>query len=325
MTRDTVLLVSHSGDFYTIDRVAEALRERGAAPVRVDSDLFPSELSLELRFGTDAAPEVRLGRGELRVDAGQVRGVWLRRLWTPRIDPAVEPAHAQACVREAIAARRAWLTGLAAHPVTWVNPYDAERAAEDKGLQLARAQALGLETPPTLVTNDPQAARAFAAAHPAVIAKMLTPYSTSMRGDTPFVYTSLLRPGDLEALGGLRHCPMVFQARVPAERELRVVVVGERVFAGALDARGLVDWRRSDPSSGIAWQQGHVPEDICDRLRALVRGLGLVYGAVDMIRAPGGRHVFLEVNPAGEWGMLERDLGLPIGAAIADALLEPPT
>ncbi|MEM8805469.1 MAG: MvdC family ATP-grasp ribosomal peptide maturase, partial [Cyanobacteria bacterium P01_G01_bin.38] len=32
-------------------------------------------------------------------------------------------------------------------------------------------------------------------------------------------------------------------------------------------------------------------------------------------------HVFLEVNPCGEWGMLERDLGYSISGAIADALL----
>jgi len=31
--------------------------------------------------------------------------------------------------------------------------------------------------------------------------------------------------------------------------------------------------------------------------------------------------VFLELNPSGEWGMLERDLALPIGAALAEELL----
>ena len=50
--------------------------------------------------------------------------------------------------------------------------------------------------------------------------------------------------------------------------------------------------------------------------------LGLAFGAVDLICTPAGEHVFLEVNPSGEWGMLERDLGLPISEAIAEALLE---
>jgi glutathione synthase/RimK-type ligase-like ATP-grasp enzyme len=52
-----------------------------------------------------------------------------------------------------------------------------------------------------------------------------------------------------------------------------------------------------------------------------MRRLGLAYGAIDLIETPEGGHVFLEVNPGGEWGMLEHDLGLPISEAIADALL----
>jgi glutathione synthase/RimK-type ligase-like ATP-grasp enzyme len=50
--------------------------------------------------------------------------------------------------------------------------------------------------------------------------------------------------------------------------------------------------------------------------------LGLVFGAVDFICTPAGEYVFLEVNPGGEWGMLERDLRLPISEAIAAALVE---
>jgi glutathione synthase/RimK-type ligase-like ATP-grasp enzyme len=68
-----------------------------------------------------------------------------------------------------------------------------------------------------------------------------------------------------------------------------------------------------------------VPEDVAKRLRSLMGRLGLAYGAIDMIRRPDGEHVFLEVNPTGEWGMLERDLGLGISDAIAAALVEPRT
>ena len=41
----------------------------------------------------------------------------------------------------------------------------------------------------------------------------------------------------------------------------------------------------------------------------------------DLIETPGGELVFLEVNPGGEWGMLERDLALPIADALAECLL----
>jgi glutathione synthase/RimK-type ligase-like ATP-grasp enzyme len=49
--------------------------------------------------------------------------------------------------------------------------------------------------------------------------------------------------------------------------------------------------------------------------------LRLNFGAFDFILTPSGEYVFLEVNPVGEWGMLERDLDLPISTAIADFLV----
>ena len=32
-------------------------------------------------------------------------------------------------------------------------------------------------------------------------------------------------------------------------------------------------------------------------------------------------YIFLEVNPQGEWGMIQRDLGYPIGETIAEKLV----
>jgi glutathione synthase/RimK-type ligase-like ATP-grasp enzyme len=154
---------------------------------------------------------------------------------------------------------------------------------------------------------------------------MLTPLSQSMAKAPLFVRTSAVAPADLEALDGLRYSPMVFQERIEKALELRVAVVGERLFAGAIDAsasaHGQVDWRGASAAE-VRWQSGAVEPDAAGRLTALTRALGLVYGAVDLIREPSGRLVFLEINPGGEWGMLERDLGLPIADALAEALLE---
>ena len=58
--------------------------------------------------------------------------------------------------------------------------------------------------------------------------------------------------------------------------------------------------------------------------RSLIRlmdRLDLNYGAVDVILTPDDRHVFLELNPVGEYFWLEGMAGLPISAAIADVLL----
>ena len=52
-----------------------------------------------------------------------------------------------------------------------------------------------------------------------------------------------------------------------------------------------------------------------------MRRLGIVYGAIDLRRTPDGRHVFLEVNPAGQWLFVEQATGQPIARALARALL----
>jgi hypothetical protein len=67
---------------------------------------------------------------------------------------------------------------------------------------------------------------------------------------------------------------------------------------------------------------GGISDFLC-KADAISEGqLGLVFGAVDLICTPSGDHVFLELNPCGEFFWLERTPGLPISDAIANLLLE---
>src|SRR6185295_3558800 len=165
----------------------------------------------------------------------------------------------------------------------------------------------------------------FAETEGQTVAKLLRPLTVSMDAVNNFVYTNRVREEDLASAEALRHCPMVFQELIPKAYELRVACVAGEVFAGALDAsgtsRGHTDWRRAAPEE-CRWQKAQLPTEVASGLQALMSELGLVFGAVDLICTPEGEHVFLEVNPGGEWGMLERDLGLTISEAIAAALLE---
>ncbi|WP_331765738.1 hypothetical protein [Embleya sp. NBC_00896] len=53
---------------------------------------------------------------------------------------------------------------------------------------------------------------------------------------------------------------------------------------------------------------------------AMLDVLGLPYGAFDFVITPTGEWVVLEVNPSGQYGLVEQATGLPITAAIADYL-----
>ena len=317
-----VLLVTHSEDHFTVERVADALARRGARALRFDTDLFPEEIRLSAALAHEGAENV-LGAGGVEIKASEVRAVWARRIWPPRLSVELDERFRASCVRESAAALEGFFDGL--HGARWVNDQRSERAAENKLLQLRAAREAGLEIPPTLLTNDAARARAFYESEEGrVVAKLLRPLSVSMGHPPFFVYTSDVRAEDIEALDSLRHCPVVFQRKVEKRRELRVAYVAGRFFAGSLDAsgsaRGRTDWRLAGPGE-CSWSRASLKPSLTARLKKLMRRLGLDYGAIDLIETPEGRHVFLEVNPGGEWGMLEHDLGLPISEAIADALL----
>lgn len=320
-TADTVLILTHGADHFVIERVAAALERRGARAARFDTERFPVEARLAARFGYgDGAHTLRCG--ELALDAERVRAVWARKLWTPRFPDSLDARLRDGCARESRAALTGWLAALAG--ARWVNALGATAAAEDKLRQLRLAAELGLRVPRTLVTNDPDEVRAFRAEVGPLVTKMLTPLSVSMGRSELFVHTSLVRDEDLADLDGLRFSPMVFQEHVEKRVELRVACVGTRCLAGAIDAsrseQGQVDWRRARPDE-VRWTAGEVPTSIASSLGELLARLGLAYGAADLIQTPAGEHVFLELNPSGEWGMLERDLELPISEALADELL----
>lgn len=320
--RDTVLLLTHEGDFYTVDLVTQALARRGARPVRFNTDLFPSAVRLSDRAGDERSSCLYTEAGE-RISTAEVRSVWARKLWSPRMADDLDERYRSSCARESVAALEGFFDSL--HEAHWVNDLQRERAAENKQRQLRLAARAGLRVPRTLVTNDPAAARQFFAdTEGQTVAKLLRPLTVSMSAAEPFVYTNRIRKEDLDCAESLRHSPMVFQELIPKARELRVAWVAGVAFAGALDASGTsggqTDWRRAAPDE-CRWQKAMLPAEVASALQTLMSELGLVFGAVDLICTPSGEHVFLEVNPSGEWGMLERDLGLPIAEAIAEELL----
>ena len=154
---------------------------------------------------------------------------------------------------------------------------------------------------------------------------MMASFAIHEEGREKVVFTNPLSASDLEGLDGLRLCPMTFQEKVEKASELRVTVVGSRVFAAAIDSNALersrTDWRREGLALIDRWKTCDLPAAVERGLLALMDALGLNYGAADFIVTPEGRHVFLELNPAGEFFWLERENGLPISEALADVLL----
>ena len=320
-SRDIVLLLTHSGDYFTVDRVARALSKKGARPFRLDTDRFPLSVRLATRIATEGVSYLECD-GE-SVSTERVRSVWMRRIWTPALGEELDSQFQESCARESLAALNGFFDKL--RDCLWMDDLQRISVAENKLRQLRVATEVGLRIPQTLVTNDPQQAREFfQELEGKIVAKLLTPLSYSMDASSFFVYTNAVSEEDLQEAELLRYSPMVFQEEILKRRELRVTFVAGKLFVGALDASRYaataMDWRRAQPEQ-CRWQEEELPAGVADRLQQLMAEFGLLFGAIDLIETPDGEYVFLEVNPTGEWGMLERDLNYPISEAIASALL----
>jgi MvdD family ATP-grasp ribosomal peptide maturase len=318
-----VLIITRSDDNESVDFVAEAIKRKGGKPYRFDTDRFPTETRLITEYKS-GAERLRLISEEGELDLREVTAIWHRRLMIGgRIPPSLDLQLRAASIGESNRTVKGMLASLKAFRL---DPEPNIRHAENKQLQLQAAAELGLEIPRTLITNDADSVRSFArSCESGVVAKMLSSFAVYEGGVEKVVFTNPLRPEDLEDLDGLKLCPMAFQEQVAKALELRATVVGDRVFTAAIDSQASMaarhDWRRDGVGLLEEWKPYDLPRDVEERLIKLMDYFMLNYGAVDLILTPGGRYVFLEINPAGEFFWLEICPGLPISSAIADVLL----
>ncbi|MCK6457209.1 MAG: MvdD family ATP-grasp ribosomal peptide maturase [Phycisphaerae bacterium] len=318
----SVLILTRSDDNESVDMVTRALVARGERVVRLDSDRFPTEVRLALVDGAHGA-SVTMIDGDAAHDLREVRSIWLRRHHVAGLLPSDMDAQLRA---GAVAESRAALFGLLGTlNAFWMDPLPVIRWAGQKPIQLRVARELGLAVPRTLVTNDPERVREFSRSCPqGIVAKMLASFRVLDDGIEKVVFTSPVSEEHLDRLDDLRWSPMTFQERVPKQLELRVTIVGPRLFAASIDSqafeRAREDWRRDGLAMLDAWKRFTLPADLERRLLELMKRLDLNYGAADFVVTPDGQVVFLEINPSGEFFWLERCPGLPISDAIADVL-----
>ncbi|MFB2839285.1 MvdD family ATP-grasp ribosomal peptide maturase [Floridanema evergladense] len=320
----TVLIITFSNDNESIPLVMKAIEARGEKAFRFDTDRFPTEVLLDINYGD--AEQIVITDGEQKLDLSEVSSVWYRRMrYGAKIPHSMDRQLRDASIEECRLSVRGMIASLKAFHFDKMSNVDV---AKNKQIQVQIAQKFGLLTPRTLTTNNPEAVKQFAQEFPqGIITKMLSSFAIyDEQGQEKVVYTSLVKEEDLRNLEGLRFCPMTFQENVPKALELRTTIVGHRVFTAAVDSQKFAgstyDWRKEGRALVKDWQPYNLPEDVEKKLLQLMAYFGLNYGAIDIIVTPDDRHIFLEVNPVGEFFWLETfSPHFPISEAIAEILV----
>lgn len=316
------LLLTNREDV-SADLVVLEFQRRGLPYARFNTEDVPRTARVQLTPSGNA-DGLLLAKGGIGLR--DVRSVWYRRPVAPRPAPSVASGADDFGLRESTALLENLWDAL---PGLWVSPRDAIRRATPRMTQLRAARQLGLRVPPTIMGNDVVALRAFAEAHGAIIAKPIDTgaVTADKLGPERLIFTTPLEPRDLEAcLASVTHAPVLLQRLEPKRADIRVTVIGTRIFAAEIrtpgDAR--IDWRALDPADLV--QLPHeLPSDLSGRISELVHQFGLHFGALDLLWTPNGEYVFLEINPNGQWAWLELELGFPMASALVDLLTMGPS
>lgn len=313
----TILIISEQQDPHA-QAVMAALTRRGERDVRLlDFRDFPMRMTLGMRIGRSQP-----GRFALRfpdgavVDMSQVKSVWWRRpqaFGLPSEGLTPEARHF-ALSETATAFQGMWQASRA----LWVNDVVRDAAASHKPWQLEVARDVGLSIPETLITNDPQTALGFWTEHDGEVV-----YKPFLQTWHAWRETRKLSREEIRLLPAVRTAPVIFQRLVPGAADLRVTVIADRVLAAAVDLSKL-EYKLDVRLNQQAYETHALPAEIEQRLLALMRRLGLEYGAIDLRQTPEGEYVFFEVNTAGQFLFVEHACGLPIADALAARLAEGP-
>lgn len=161
MAKDTVLIITHSGDLHA-DRIAPLFAERRFDCFRLDLDAFPRDYQICQHFsGASLRGEIHHIPSGARLALERVGAVWNRKPgdFAYRCEDMTrqERAYAQQETEQA-------LFGLLyTLDCYWMSHPAKLRAAQWKGEQLQRAMCMGFRVPASIVTNSPQQVREFQA------------------------------------------------------------------------------------------------------------------------------------------------------------------
>lgn len=171
-------------------------------------------------------------------------------------------------------------------------------------LQLARKQ--GLIIPSTLITTEKEFARKFLDEVPLITKAISETISYIDETGEYKCYTSQIQSDILNDYTDV-FFPSLFQENIIKQFELRIFFLDGSFYSMAIISQShpdtQIDFRKypiDRPNRTVPY---NLPEEIKLKLSKLFDDLNLRTGSVDMIVTHNNEHVFLEINPIGQYDM----------------------
>ncbi|MEI4952295.1 hypothetical protein U1530_19150 [Aeromonas caviae] len=314
-----ILILSDKFDKHA-DVVCRKLTSNNVNHFRLDLDTD----SLKLSHITFFEGRWNICQNGLSINSEQINKVWVRR-------PFVEVSLEEANINEPGFKiwRGEWnktLLGLynTLKTVKWLNPLAKSYQAENKYLQMDIAKKVGFILPPLIVSNDKKELCKFIQNYSDVVLKLMNQeFYQDADGSFKGLYVNKVSESDIIDFGETDENPIVLQAYVEKDYEVRYTVVGKDHHVCQIQSQksklASVDWRRYDIPNTPHYPI-EPPIEIREKVNQFMKSLDLEFGALDFIVTPSGMWHFLEINTMGQWLWIEDLTGLGISDSIVSML-----
>lgn len=172
----------------------------------------------------------------------------------------------------------------------WLCHPHAVARAEYKPLQLKALRKAGLAVPRTMITNNHEAAIAWAEEIGGpIVCKQLSPVVLEQDGQIRLTYTTPVTLADVDpvALAVTAHC---LQEQITDKLfEARVTMVGHDAYGVAIHAdseAAALDWRRD--YENLRYEPFNPPEPVAAAMRTYLDAMNLRYGCFDLVATSQG-------------------------------------
>lgn len=311
-----ILIITNKSDV-TSDFIVKKLRERKIDYYRLNTEDLYSTVSFTFNFDTDYYYLYDANKHS-KYNLWDFTAVYFRRPLLPTfMDSSLSDGDRDFLEREAYYTLKGLYKIL--DNKFWISKPNDIQNAENKFYQLQLAKKLGFLIPPSLATNIPSDFRKFTNGRKCIIKAV---HSSRIQGKSSqkIAFTSELTesPTDEE----IRCSTAYLQKEICKKYDVRVTVVGNKVFAAAINSQMLpdtkVDWRRGEHI--LKHNRITLPPDIESKCLKLLTELNLQYGAIDFVVDKADNYYFLEINPNGQWAWIEKQTGYDISGTIVDTL-----
>lgn len=331
MSQKIVLVVSYQQDVHA-QYVLQKLEDRGVRGVLLNLGEYPSSFESALLLNPQHGLDTSFFTEAVSLPINNIVGVWWRRpLGAYRAEPTTMMEKYIASEAESYMRSLPYMLGDA----RWVSNPEATRIASRKPYQLLVAQRVGLSIPNTFVGNSRSAAIEFLRQmkDKNIVAKSvcsgfvrLNQAVNDTEGLNRVIYTKRISCMSIMShLDLVPNCPFILQEEIKKDFDVRVTVVGNKVFAVAVmaeadDGRTLgVDWRHHKYRR--KYSHHILPNEVTELCRKITIELGLSFGCIDLGYSVKEGYTFFEINPQGQWLPSETVVGHPISDTLVELLL----